>query len=252
MPRCKNRQQEGNRWSASRLLVDRAAFQIAIALAVLGAVLLYIASEVEGQIANSVDATVREVGALLFAAGILSVFWELLGRRALTSELLDAARLSADIQNAGLTGVTTNYLDVEWNELLERAREVDVFFAYGQTWRTAHATTLRELIEHKGVQLRVVLPDHTNAQLMAQLADKFQYSPEKLVGYIDDAEHDIANLHRLAADKSIVELRRTKGRFKVPTFELEKGGWLSEFFHAQFDALWKEASVRRLDQDMFP
>ncbi len=255
--------------------MDLAAFRIAIALAVLGIALLYVASEIEGHTANSVDATVREVGALLLAAGILSVFWELLGRRALTRELLDAAKLSADIQNAGLHGVTANYLDVEWEELLERAREVDVFFAYGQTWRTVHATTLRDLIEHNGTQLRVVLPDQTNAPLMAQLADKFQYSPAKLVRYIDDAERDIANLHRLAADKSVVELRRTKefpvftyyrfdqshfvvfysqapGRFKVPTLELEQGGWLSGFFRAQFDALWEAASVRPLDQDTFP
>ena len=77
----------------------------------------------------------------------------------MTKELLDAARLSADVQNAGLRRIAVHYLDIEWDDLLEGANHVDLFFAYGRTWRTAHATPLRRLIERNGTRLRVILPD---------------------------------------------------------------------------------------------
>ncbi len=258
---------------ASRLLVDLAAFRIAAALVVIGVVLLFLAAEIEGpEVSAAIDSTIRELGALLFAAGILSVFWELLGRRALTKELLDAARLSADVQNAGLRRIAGHYLDVEWDDLLEGANHVDLFFAYGRTWRTAHATPLRQLIERNGTRLRVILPDRDDEALMRQLSAKFRYSEADLTKNIDDAEADIANLHRLAAPHATVELRRTPefpvytyyrfdrscfvvlysqapGRFDVPAFECEQSGWLSGFARSQFDALWNDASVRPLGED---
>lgn len=269
MSRTKGKKPTGE--SASRLSVDLAAFRIALALSLTGIGVLFLASPVlEGQVSAAVDATVREIGALLFAAGVLSVFWELLGRRALTKELLDAAKLSADIQNAGLRGVATHYLDVEWDELLDGANHVDVFFAYGRTWRTAHATSLRRLIERNGTRLRVVLPDSDDKALMASLSAKFRYSAADLIKNIDDAERDVANLYRLAARDATVELRRTPefpvytyyrfdrrcfavfysqapGRFEVPSFECEQGGWLSGFLRGQFDALWDSASARSLE-----
>ena len=160
---------------------------------------------------GTVAGTVRELGALLFAAGILSVFWELLGRRALTKELLDAARLSADVRNAGLRRIVGHYLDVEWDDLLEGANHVDLFFAYGRTWRTAHATPLRRLIERNGTRLRVILPDRDDEALMRQLSAKFRYSEAELIKNIDDAE--------------------------------------AGFARSQFDTLWNDASVRPLEED---
>jgi hypothetical protein len=259
--------------SASRLLVDLAAFRIAAVLVALGVGLLFLAAAIEGpEVSAAVDSTIRELGALLFAAGVLSVFWELLGRRALTKELLDAARLSAEVQNAGLRRIAGHYLDVEWDNLLESASHVDLFFAYGRTWRTAHATPLRRLIERDGTRLRVILPDRDDETLMRQLLAKFGYSTTDLIKNIDDAEADIANFHRVAVAGATVELRRTRefpvytyyrfdricfvvlysqapGRFDVPTFECEQGGWLSGFARGQFDALWHDASVRALGED---
>jgi len=122
--RSRRRQRGQEPTSASRLLVDLTAFRIAAALVVIGVGLLFLAAEIEGpEVSAAIDSTVRELGALLFAAGILSVFWELLGRRALTKELLDAARLSADVQNAGLgrksgwlSGFARSQFDALWTE----------------------------------------------------------------------------------------------------------------------------------------
>ncbi len=254
---------------ASRLSVDLAAFKLAIGLVVLGAILLFAAAKIEKSTTAAVYTTVREVGALVFAAGILSVGWELLGRRALTDEVLSAAELSSDVKNAGLKRIATHYLDVNWDALLSEANHVDLFFAYARTWRNTHATGLRRLVARKGTHLRVVLPNRDNEALMTQLAAKFSYSAEELRNLIDGAEQDFANLSRQAAADATVELHRTDefpvfsyyrldrryfavlysqapGRVDVPTFECEQGGTLAGFFRVQFDRLWDASSARSL------
>jgi hypothetical protein len=257
---------------ASRLRVDLTALRIALILVALGVIVLFAAEEINGHISGALDGTIREVGALLVASGVLSVFWELLGRRALTGELLDAAKLSADVTNAGLRRIASHYLDVEWDDLLDGATHVDLFFAYARTWRGAHATPLRSLAQREGARLRVVVPDLSNGALVAQLAAKFQSSPEDVVRNIEDAESDMANLHRQSGSRCQVELRRTSefpvytyyrfdrscfvvfysqapGRVEVPAFQCEQGGWLSTFFRGQFETLWEDASVRTLSED---
>ncbi len=256
----------------SRLRVDLAAWQIGTIFVLAGIGLLYLSFVLEGSHGPSApDSALREIGALLFVTGALGVFWDLRGRRALTRELLAAAALSSDITNAGLRRIATHYLDVEWDNLLEGAGHVDLFFAYARTWRAAHATALRRLVARDGTRLRVIVPDRDNAGLMEQLSAKFRYSAADLVRHIDDAESDVANLQRQAAGQAVVELRRTAefpvytyyrfdrscfvvlysqapGRVEVPAFECEQGGFLCGFFRGQFEALWTEASVRPLGQ----
>ena len=235
---------------------------------VLGVLGLYLSHKLEGHTGpNPGDTTLREVGALLVVTGVLSVFWDLRGRRALTDEVLAAAELSSDITTAGLKRIATHYLDVEWDKLLDGANHVDLFFAYARTWRATHATPLRHLVERDGTRLRVLLPDRENAPLMEGLAAKFRYSVAELARHIEDAESDIANLRQQAASGATVELRYTTefpvytyyrfdrscfvvlysqapGRVEVPAFECEQGGSLSGFFRGQFEALWGESSVR--------
>jgi hypothetical protein len=243
---------------------------LAFALVLVGGGILFLAGEIEHETSAAVHETVRDVGALVFAAGILSVGWELLGRRALTEEVLAAADLSSDIRNAGLKRVATHYLDVEWDGLLADARHVDLFFTYGQTWRNTHATGLRNLVARDATRLRVVLPDRDDEGLMLQLASKFKYDVSDLRDLIDKAELDFVNVARQAAESSSVELRRTPqfpvfsyyrldrrcfgvlysqapGRVDVPTFECEEGGGLASFFRGQFDRLWEGGSARPLE-----
>jgi hypothetical protein len=254
---------------ASRLSVDLAAFRLAIGLVVVGGIVLFLAAESEKHTTAAVYTTVREVGALVFAAGVLSVGWELLGRRALTDEVLSAAELSSDVKSAGLRRIATHYLDVEWDVLLNEANHVDLFFTYARTWRNTHATGLRRLTAREGTRLRVVVPNRDNEMLMIQLAAKFSYTADELRSLIDGAEPDFANLSRQAAAEAKVELHRTDefpvysyyrldrrcfavlypqapGRVDVPTFECEQGGTLAAFFRGQFDGLWEGSSARPL------
>lgn len=258
--------------SLTTALVNLAAWKIGTAFVLLGILCLWGSSALEGPHGlSSVETTLREVGALLFVTGALGVFWDLLGRRALTRELLDAADVSGNIAAAGLKRIVPRYLEVDWEAHLESARHVDLFFAYARTWRTVHATALRKFVEQDGVRLRVILPDRDNDQLMALLSAKFRYSSSDLVRHIEDAESDFMNLGRQAGSQATVEVRRTSefpvfsyyrldrqsfavlygqapGRTDVPTFECAQGGSLSTFFRDQFEALWVE-SVRAPEHD---
>lgn len=268
--RRRHNERDGDHRQASRLSVDLAAFELAIGLVVAGATILFLSAQIEESTAAEVYTTVREVGALVFAAGILSVGWELLGRQALTDEVLSAAELSSDVKSAVLKRIATHYLDVEWDGLLNEANHVDLFFTYARTWRNTHATGLRRLVAREGTQLRVVLPNRDNEALMAQLAAKFRYTADELRNLVDGAEQDCANLNRQAAAGATVELRRTDefpvfsyyrldrrcfavlysqapGRVDVPTFECEQGGTLARFFRRQFDTLWEGSSARPLE-----
>jgi len=256
-----------------RARVDLAAWHVGGILVVLGIGLLLLSHLLEGSTGpDAGDTTLRETGALLLVTGALSVFWDL---RVLTEEVLAAADLSTDITNAGLRRIAMRYLDVEWENLINEADHVDLFFAYAQTWRNAHATGLRRLASRRGARLRVILPNRDNEMLMATLAAKFRYTVPELQAHIENAESDFANLSRQASAQATVELRRTdefpvftyyrfdrrsfavlysqaSGRVEVPTFECEQGGALSGFFRGQFDALWEGASIRPPGQHSVP
>jgi hypothetical protein len=180
------------RRNVASALVALRGWQIATALIVMGIVVLWLSAHLEGPRGPSaIDETVREVGALLLVTGALSVLWDLLGRRALTEDVMAAANLAGNIRNAGLERVSMRSLDADWDALLDGATQVDLFFAYGRTWRAAHATALRELVSRAGTRLRVILPDQTDDALMRQLAAKFRYTVAQLRDLIEDAEFGV-------------------------------------------------------------
>ncbi len=252
----------------SGALVDLAAWQIGTGFVVLGVAALYLSANWQGASGPSAwDVVLREGGALLFVTAALSIAWELRGRRQLTNEVLSAAGLSKAIADAGLTRLTTHYAEIDWNDLLNRASHVDLFFAYAATWRAYHDAALRKLVKRDGTRLRVILPDREDAAQVAQLAARFGASDDQIVQKIKDAESAFAVLSGESSQRTAVELRVTRAfpvytyyrfdgrcigvlysqagkRVEVPAFECQHGGTLHKFFSSQFDALWNDASAR--------
>src|SRR5690606_27560373 len=72
-----------------------------------------------------------QLGGLLVATGLLTVVWDVFGRRAFAREVLAKARLSADVVDSGITRITDQYLhEVAWEELFDGARHIDIVVAY--------------------------------------------------------------------------------------------------------------------------
>src|SRR5436305_112072 len=80
---------------------------------------------------------------LIISVGLAAV-WELAGKRAFAREVLENARIASNIEKAGLTSIGASYIDEpEWENLFNGVRELDVFVAYGQTWRNNQLARLR-------------------------------------------------------------------------------------------------------------
>src|SRR4051794_1461581 len=92
--------------------------------------------------------------------GALAVAWDLLGRRAFAREVLAEAGLGVDVEQAGLRKVTDQYLkEVEWEELFRVATRIDVFVAYGNSWRNMNRQELKTFLQDPGHRLKVYHAD---------------------------------------------------------------------------------------------
>lgn len=128
------------------------------------------------------------VGGLIFGTAIISVGWELAGKRAFADEVMAKATLSADISRAGLTRITNQYLDdVEWRGLIRGATKVDIVVAYASTWRNTHHDSLKELSARSDTRLRVYLPDPEDPPTMESLARRFNTTATHLEGKVREA-----------------------------------------------------------------
>jgi ribonuclease D len=255
MPRRKGLRRD----SASKLLVDRTAWEIGAVCVLVGIGLMYLSAQMEGPHGPTpLDTAIREAGALLFVTAALSVLWDLRGRRNLADELLTAVGVSSSLSDAGLVRVTTDYGQIEWDKLINSASHVDPFFTYAHTWRNSHETALRTLVERGDTQLRVILADRLNQTLLAHLAARFNASPEDVAATIEEAEHGWVQLARIKGEGAEVELRVTtsfpvftyyrfdgrcvgvfygqaRKRTDVPALECQRGGSLYTFFSEQFE-----------------
>jgi hypothetical protein len=202
-----------------------------------------------------------EIGAIIFVTGLIAILWELRARRALVDEIFAAAKLSERIRHAGVTDATADFLgDVDWQQLFDGAREVDVFFAYGGGWRGQHVERLREVNRRAGARLRVILPDPTSADTVRELARRFGYSESEVVAKINESIKTFENLAREAEatagievwvlpktpmysfyrfdDRALFALYQHKGtRATVPAFTIRRGGSLFTFFESDLDVM---------------
>lgn len=144
---------------------------------------------------DSWSAVVSNLGGLIVATALITLAWDLAGKRAFTREVMETAHLGTDIERAGITRVTDQYLDsVQWAELIEGASKVDVVVAYANTWRNAHRHRLMKIAARKGTRLRVYLPDPDDADTMRVLAARFSMSPDALVSKVREAIEEFSGL----------------------------------------------------------
>lgn len=136
-----------------------------------------------------------QLGGLLFATGVLTVAWDLVGRRAFSREILAKAKLSAEVVESGITRVTDQYLDdVEWAELFNGARHVDIVVAYANTWRNANRSRLESIAASSGSRIRVFLPDPCDRLTVENLAARFGKDQPAVKRLINEAMSEFASL----------------------------------------------------------
>jgi hypothetical protein len=245
---------------ASRKLTQRESVIVALLSFGAGAFLLYVSGRDDWWSGSSgFQLLIGQLGSLLIATTGLSLLWEWRGRQALAQEVYEQARLAADIEGAGLIRVSTQYLsDVDWRDYFAEVRHLDIFFAYGRTWRSAHFDKLQKVARQSGNRIRVVLPDPEDNDLVARLAARFAFSIEAVQAAIREAVEEFIHLkqpdgaeirvyfhsgdptfsyYRFDRRAVVTLYSHSHERRLVPTFVCATGGTLYDFLRQEFDDL---------------
>ena len=248
----------------------------AVGVGAIGLILLLISYFLEGH--NFWQPFFSNLASLLIATIPITLIWELFAKRAFIDEvnkeiglqeslkeIKSILKLHGDLQTSGLRRATRDYMSLDWMGLFKKVKNLDVFLAYGRTWRGRYNTQLKELAARSNVNVRVVFPDPDNAELITALAHRIhEKTPEDIRKEIIEAMTEFSNIFahgegngaKLSMwytsalpnftiyifDETIIMTLYTHRmqRINVPTFIFEHGGSIYDFMREEFDALIDE------------
>jgi hypothetical protein len=240
----------------ARITTYRAAlYALLVVLAGIG--LMWLSNTKWFESHKALQATANQVGGLLITIGGLLVLWELWAKRDLMNEVLEKARIGADVSAAGVDRVTMNWLDVPWDDLFKNAKHISVFISYGSSWRKLHWPKIEDFAKTKGNSLRLFLPDPDDEATMRVLAQRYDYTLQRIRENVLETAQEFAKLGTTCAadiriyyragdptytcysfdDKVLVTLyanRRRRGH--VPTLLVGQGTF-RDFFKEDLDAI---------------
>jgi hypothetical protein len=239
---------------------------LALLALIIGIVLLLL-SENRQQIKDIswLQAILRDLGALLVSTVTIATLWELAAKRAFLTELMSKAKLAEDIRSSGIVNLTDDfYGEIDWKKMFKSVKKMDIFFAYGHTWRGTNASELKDLAKRSDVRIRVVLPDFNNEQLMHELGKRFRKEPDEVKRLINEAADDFKGLFKdanfslwLLPESPVFSFYRFDhlvvlalykhglGRGNVPTFIVEQGGKIYDFVRLEFEEFIGENGLAR-------
>ena len=243
---------------------------IALVTAVFGVLLLYFSANNSLWVGYEIwQIVIRDLGGFLLVTVALTLFWEIMGKRAFMDEILAKAQISNEIKYAGITKVCDSIRDIEWKSYLKNVKELDIFFPYGRTWRNTYLQELKEVASRVDARIRVVLPDPDDELTINELSRRFKYTPEKLkelIIEVDSYFRMLLPLNKKGADINIwylpaaptfstyridqktvlVLYTHRKERVPVPTFVCEMGGSLDNFIRKEFETMISDGGLARL------
>jgi hypothetical protein len=203
-------------------------------------------------------------GGLLLTTFLITVFWELLGKRLFLDEILHKAGISRQIENAGIADVYPSFQQFTgWKSLFSSCSEIDIFFSYGHSWRSNHREELKSFLSNNKASLRVILPNPEDKLTMDELARQFGSSSEQVENKIKEA---IADFQSMAPENQNVSILLFSGmvphitfyrfgkavvfspynhsvdRAAVPVFLAIHGGFLYSYFRDELIAIEKQST----------
>jgi len=241
---------------------------IAIIIFIIGVLLIYWSSPNQW-LGNKEPLTtvVGSFGIVLLTTVSLGLIWELFVRRAFLEEFYTRVGIAAEIRTAGLIGYTDKFYEApEWADYFKKANSLDIFFAYGSTWRKINKQNLEEFIRRGGI-LRVVLPDPDNPDVTVPLAKRFSYTQEDLISRINDAldffktlkssnpevhlniwlisKQPLFTFYRFDGTIILTMYQHRNEQVPIPTFIAVRSGKLFEFVNREFEAMVKENGLAK-------
>lgn len=254
-----------NNGGAFRRITTLGVAVTALVVLGLGLSLLYVAGRDDWMAGNAgLRAVLNDLGGVLIATVTLGAIWELVGKRSFAREVLASSRVTTDVTTAGLTAVGTNYLtDPDWERLFADVQKLDIFLAYGRTWRNSNDAKLKTLAARRGSRIRIFLPDSNDSETIKWLSTRFQMHPAALRQAIEESRDYFLELSRVG--RGIVQIFYRSGdstfscyrfdrtavltlyshsreRTQVPTIVCRDGGSLYEFVRSELRAIESQST----------
>ena len=205
---------------------------IGVIVAIVGvAILIWVAADSRWAIHDVAKVWVTEVGALLFVTGLISLFWELHGKRVFLEEILAKAQLSRDVRIAGIEKIFPNFHSLEWDSYFRNATRLDIFFAYGSTWRRTHLHQVKALAARDHARIRIVLPDAEDAATMTELGRRFSITEAQMRDRVVEAEDEFKALARELGKGATIGIWRLKRPPLYTFYRLDNRGIVTLYHH---------------------
>jgi hypothetical protein len=240
---------------------------VCISTAVLGAGLIYLGGAFPHywKTHAGTDALVDNLGALLVISVALGLLWELLLKRSFARELLETVNSANDLDRAGIIGIGIQSLQGQgWDDLFRKVTELDIFVAYGNTWRNTHLSQLQDLAKRRNARVNVYLADPNDDLTMKVIATRTSLSTKEVQQKIIEAKKGfedlkisngasievyyfsgarVFTLYRFN-DEAVIELYQHAKAKKsdFPTLICRKGGTFYDFLEAELAAIKAESA----------
>jgi hypothetical protein len=238
---------------------------VSIGALLIGLALIYYAGDPD-RFANrpGLKSLLNALGGTLCVSVAFGTILNLMGKRALTREVFETARLSTDMEKSGLRRIGMDYTtDPEWQEYFTAAKRLDLFFAYGRTWRNLNLTRLQALAGTKGSEINVYVPDVDDELTCHILTTRFNMTPEDLRAAVRETREAYLGMrvdggatisvfkrpgdhtyscYRFDTVAVVALYKHKKARGNVPTLVFNKGGTLFDFVNEELAAIHEQSN----------
>ncbi len=159
---------------------------VALVMALIGILLIVVGSHDDTGWRASLT---YNTGSFIIASVVLALIWQFWQSKSFFEDMLRKSNITENLCRARITHFFTSFYDaVPWDELFAGSRSLDIFFAYGATWRNTHKQSLERFLDSDHAKLNVVLPDPENEVVMAEMSQRFGYQTPDLQQKVKEAK----------------------------------------------------------------
>ncbi|RJP51382.1 MAG: hypothetical protein C4586_04410, partial [Anaerolineaceae bacterium] len=243
-------------------LTSYRTYIVSFVIGAVGVILILLSDLIDWQGHLSVQTLLRDFGSLLIASVAVAVVWELSSKRAFYAEALSASRLVDDVAETGLVGASAKWHgNIDWQRLFRSTNNLEILFIYARTWRNTHRVDLIDFSMRSGAKAVIVLPDPNNDVLLTAIGQRVNNEAQEIKSSIFEAQNDFIEIfnrtgnaaqkleiwylpfvpmysyYRFGEKAIFTVYQHRKERIEVPTFVMESGGTLYEFFEQEFESI---------------
>lgn len=116
---------------------------------------------------------------IVASSGVFALIYEVFIRQAQTKFVLESIGLKESMLNAGLDGISVNYLDFDYAGEIQKAKNIKVFVLYAHSWLNRYSVEISTHLRDKDASFTLVVPKFDN-RFLKPLAEHFKYTEDQI------------------------------------------------------------------------